>query len=254
MTSTAIKRKHFLSGTLMILIIAASGAFVCPAQAGVGMGTSGAETIDTTPPYVTVDQFPEFSFFQCGGIVPFHWQSGDHNPGTVPEHFTATVWVDGQANSTIIYFPETTDYTWEWIVPDVSSGNVHLEVQARDAFGNFTSATSNRITVLSSVTSVPHAAGELHLAAPAPNPFNPSTRLSFHLPEPGRVALTVYDARGYRVRTILRDHRQGGEFEARWDGRDDRGRAQSGGVYLFVLDFHGIGQSGRISAKAMLIP
>ena len=188
----------------MILIITASGAFVCPAQAGVGKGISGTETIDTAPPCVTVDQLPEFSRFQGGDIVSFHWQSSDHNPGTAPEYFTATVWIEGQADSTITYYPDTDDYTWEWVVPEVSSGNVHLEVQARDVFGNLTSGTTNSFIVLSSATSVPRVPGELHLATPAPNPFNPSTRLSFHLPEPGRVALTVYDARGRRVRTDRR--------------------------------------------------
>lgn len=254
MPSTAINRRRFLSSTLIILIIAASGACVCPALAGIGEGISGTATIDTQPPWIIVDQLPEFSLFQAGDTVLFHWQSGDSHPGTVPEYFTATVWIEAQTHSTIIYFPDTTEYTWEWTAPEVTSANVHLEVQARDAFGNFISGTTNSFTVLSSVTSVPHVPGELHLAAPAPNPFNPSTRLSFHLPEPGRVALTVYDARGHRVRTLLRGHRPGGEFEARWNGRDDRGRTQSGGVYIFVLDFHGSSQSGRISAKAVLIP
>ncbi len=252
--ATAIKRIRLFSGTVMILIIGGSGACVHPAQAAVGMGISGTETIDTQSPSVIVDQFPEFSFFLAGDSVFFHWQTADHHPGAIPQYFTATVWIDGHADSTIIYYPDTADYTWEWIAPDLSSANVHLEVLARDAFGNPTSATTNSFTVLSSVTSVPRAPGELHLAAPAPNPFNPSTKLSFNLPEPGRVDLTVYDARGHRIRTVLRGHRQDGYFEAKWDGRDDQGRVQPGGVYLFVLDFHGSGQSSRISRKAVLIP
>jgi hypothetical protein len=252
--ATTIKQRRFFSRTVLFLIIFAPGVLLHPVHAGVGEGISRTETIDTQPPYIIVDQFPEFSTFQGGDIVPFHWQSGDHNPGTVPEYFTATVWIDGQADSTIIYYPETADFTWEWTVPEVSSANVHLEVLAGDAFGNSASGTTNSFTVLPSVTCVPRVPGELRLATPAPNPFNPSTRLIFHLPEPGRVALTVYDARGRRVRTLLRGHRLGGEFEAHWDGRDDRGRAQSGGVYLLVLDFHGSSQSGRISQKTVLIP
>ena len=254
MPTSSIKRIRLFHGLVIILIIAAAGAIVCPAQAGIGEGTSGTATIDTQPPWVTVDQFPEFTVFQGGDTVLFHWQTGDSHPGTVPEYFTAAVLIESQADSTIVYYPDIDDSSWEWIVPDISSSNVRLEVQARDAFGNLTSGFTNYFTVLSSVTSVPRVAGNLNLAAPAPNPFNPSTKLSFNLPEAGRVSLTVYDTRGHRVRTLLKGHRQDGDFEARWDGRDNRGKTLPGGVYLFVLDFQGSTQSGRITRKAVLIP
>lgn len=252
--ATAIKRIRIFSGTVMVMIIACSNAFMCPVQAGVGMGISGTATIDTQPPYFVVDQIPEFTIFQGGDTVSFHWISGDHHPGTIPEYFTATVWIEGQADSTITYHPDTAEFTWEWIVPEASSSKVHLEVRAADAFGNAATGTTNSFIVLSSVTNVPRSPGKLSLAAPSPNPFNPSTRLGFSLPEPGRIDLTVYDTRGHRIRTVLREHRPAGNFEARWDGRDDRGRATPGGVYLFVLDFHGSTETGRISRKAVLIP
>ena len=254
MLASTIKRIRLFNGLMMILIITASDAIVGSAQAGIGEGISGTAAIDTQPPWVTVDQFPEFTVFQGGDIVQFHWQTGDSNPGTVPEYFTAAVLIDGVADSTIVYYPDTNDSNWEWIVPEVSSANAHLEVQARDAFGNLTIGVTNDFTVLSSVTGVPRVPGSLNLAAPAPNPFNPSTKLSFNLPESGRVSLTVYDTRGHRVRTLLRGHRQDGDFETRWDGRDNRGNTLPGGVYLFVLDFQGATQSGRISRKAVLIP
>jgi len=238
----------------MIMIIAGSCACAFPVHAGIGEGISGTAIIDTEPPTLVVDQFPPNTTFQGGDTVPFHWQSDDSHPGQVPEHFTATVWIEGQAESSIIYYPDIDDYNWDWIAPDISSANVYLEVQARDAFGNFSTATTNTFTVLPSTSDVPDAPGKLRLATPAPNPFNPATKLSFHLPEPGQVALTVFDARGRRIRTLLQGHRQGGEFEALWDGRDDQGRGQPGGVYLFVLEYHGLAQSGRISQKAMLIP
>ncbi len=252
--ATAIKRIRLFPGLVMVLIIAASSAFVGPAQAGIGQGISGTAAIDTQPPWVTVDQFPEFTVFQGGDIVLFHWQTGDSNPGTVPEYFTAAVLIDGVADSTIVYYPDTDDSSWEWIVPEVSSADAHLEVRARDAFGNLTIGVTNDFTVLRSVTDVPQVPENLNLAAPAPNPFNPSTKLSFNLPEAGRVSLIVYNTRGHRVRTLLQGHRQGGDFETRWNGLDNRGQTLPGGVYLFALDFQGSTQSGRITRKAVLIP
>jgi hypothetical protein len=252
--AAAIKRISFFSRTMVLVIMAGVCAGVFPVHAGIGEGTSGTTIIDTEPPTLVVDQFPPFTIFLGGDTVPFHWQSGDSHPSNVPEHFTATVWIEEEVESSIIYYPDTDDYNWDWTAPEISSANVYLEVQARDAFGNLASATTNNFTVLSSVTNVPDAPGKLHLATPAPNPFNPATKLAFNLPEPGQVALTVYDTRGRRVRTLLRGHRQGGEFEALWNGRDDQGRGQPGGVYLFVLEYHGSRQSGKISQKAVLIP
>lgn len=237
----------------MILIMGGMVAGVCPALAGVGSGISGTTLIDTQAPTLSVDQFPPYTIYQGNDTVVFHWQTGDDHPSAVPEHYTATVWFEDQIESSIIYHPDIADYTWEWVVPQ-ANGQVYLEVQVQDAFGNLTTGTTNVFTILSTLTDVPETQTGFGLAAPAPNPFNPSTTLGFLLPEPGQVALTVFDARGHRVRTLLRGYRQSGDFAARWDGRDDQGRMQSGGVYLFVLDFHGTVHSGRFSRKAVLIP
>jgi hypothetical protein len=238
------------------LILALTGmiAFTAPAVAGIGSSISASTSIDTKPPFVTVDQFPQFTLYQGGDMVTFHWLSGDDNLGDDPAYFVASVMIEGQVASTFNYHPDIEEASWQWMAPDVSSANVHLEVLARDAFGNATIGSSNSFTVLSSVTDVPAASVGLELEHPAPNPFNPSTKLQFNLPEPGSVNLVVYDPRGRRVRTLVSGQRAAGAFATSWDGRDDRGRAQSGGVYIFVLEFKGAHESGRISRKAVLIP
>ncbi len=246
--------KNPLHGTMLALVMACSLLGLGPALAGVGQDVSGINTIDTAPPSVVVDQFVGNPIYFSGDQVVFHWQTGDDHPSQVPGDFTAMVWVAGQVDSTIIYHPDTDDFTWVWIVPAVYSSETHVEVQAKDAFGNLTSGFSNDITIYPSTSEVPGAPVGFGLDAPAPNPFNPSTRLSFHLPENGHVTLTVFDTRGHRIRNLLQGHRQDGDFAATWDGRDDTGRAQSGGVYVFVLDFQGPTQSGRLTRKAVLIP
>lgn len=69
----------------------------------------------------------------------------------------------------------------------------------------------------------------------APNPFNPSTRISYGVPETAAagqaMALEIYSVHGQRVRTFAVD-RTPGFHEVQWDGTDDGGRPQSTGVYL----------------------
>ncbi|HXV13878.1 MAG TPA: choice-of-anchor B family protein, partial [Candidatus Krumholzibacteria bacterium] len=68
-----------------------------------------------------------------------------------------------------------------------------------------------------------------------PNPFNPSTRIPFELTRGGRVALSIYDVAGRRVRAVLDRVMPAGLHETEWDGRDDGGRAVSSGVYFYRM-------------------
>jgi hypothetical protein len=69
----------------------------------------------------------------------------------------------------------------------------------------------------------------------APNPLNPSTRISYDLARECRVSLTVYDLQGRLVATLV-DERQGpGTRHTSWNGRDANGRPAATGVYLYRL-------------------
>jgi hypothetical protein len=70
-----------------------------------------------------------------------------------------------------------------------------------------------------------------------PNPFNPTTRIEFVVPE-GRsqhVTLAVYDVTGARVKTLVDGTRTAGRHDEVWDGRDSNGRSAGSGVYFYRL-------------------
>lgn len=79
-----------------------------------------------------------------------------------------------------------------------------------------------------------HEKHNLHAKA-TPNPLNPMTKLTFTLSQPGRVRVSVYDARGRFVKTLLDANRNVGEQSLTWDGSDARSRKVSSGVYLFRI-------------------
>ena len=87
--------------------------------------------------------------------------------------------------------------------------------------------------LVSPVADVPLA--RLALGPARPNPFNPSTTISFTLPEEQTVRLDVYDVRGRRVRRLLNGHLPAGERQVVWDGCDDADRPVAAGVYLVRL-------------------
>jgi hypothetical protein len=69
----------------------------------------------------------------------------------------------------------------------------------------------------------------------SPNPFNPSTRIRFTVPEDAKVSLVVYDVAGREVRTLVTGSRSANHYEIEWDGKDNRGEAVSSGVYFYRL-------------------
>jgi hypothetical protein len=83
--------------------------------------------------------------------------------------------------------------------------------------------------------SVAMPARPLALHQNSPNPFNPSTTISYYLPERMRVRLDVYDVSGRLVARLADGEQERGDKIARWDGRNMRGERASSGVYYYRL-------------------
>ena len=73
------------------------------------------------------------------------------------------------------------------------------------------------------------------LAQNTPNPFNPTTIISFSLPTSEYAQLSIYTVAGQRVRTLLGDNLSAGIHHVTWDGSDQTGRALASGVYIYRL-------------------
>jgi hypothetical protein len=74
-----------------------------------------------------------------------------------------------------------------------------------------------------------------------PNPFNPSTRITFAIPESEgqpegiRTCLYIYNLKGQLVRTLFEGMMQPGYHTLTWDGRDKSGSGAGSGIYLYRL-------------------
>lgn len=63
-----------------------------------------------------------------------------------------------------------------------------------------------------------------------PNPFNPSTRIQFNIPQTSFVTLKIYSALGVEVATLVSSELSGGRYEAVWNA----GSASSG-IYFYRM-------------------
>ncbi len=73
-----------------------------------------------------------------------------------------------------------------------------------------------------------------------PNPFNPATHIQYTLPADGLVRLSIYNATGQKIRTLVEGHQERGLYLQDWDGCDDAGAAVSSGAYLYRLEMPGL--------------
>jgi len=72
-----------------------------------------------------------------------------------------------------------------------------------------------------------------------PNPFNPTTTISFSIPEEGNIDLAIYNIKGQMIKSLLNDQIVAGEHSVIWNGKDTSGKKVGSGVYLYKLNVNG---------------
>lgn len=68
-----------------------------------------------------------------------------------------------------------------------------------------------------------------------PNPFNPTTTISYSVREKQPVQLVIYNMLGQKVKTLVNGEVEPGNHSAVWHGRDNNGRPVASGVYFFKM-------------------
>jgi tetratricopeptide (TPR) repeat protein len=68
-----------------------------------------------------------------------------------------------------------------------------------------------------------------------PNPFNPSTQISYLLPEAGNVSLVIYDVLGREVANLADGYQQAGRYTVTWNSTRTSGIPVASGVYFARL-------------------
>jgi hypothetical protein len=68
-----------------------------------------------------------------------------------------------------------------------------------------------------------------------PNPFNPTTSITFVVPTARDARVTIYDVEGRRVKTLFNGRASGGVNNLTWDATNDNGEKVGSGVYYYML-------------------
>ena len=99
--------------------------------------------------------------------------------------------------------------------------------------------------ILLSLDPSPIAVG-FRLNGPFPNPFNPSTVISYELPYDLNIEINIFNLLGRKVRSLLNETRPAGQGSTIWDGKTENGHLASGGVYFISIQVRGPSNGSNI--------
>ena len=85
------------------------------------------------------------------------------------------------------------------------------------------------------------------LSGAYPNPFNPSTTISFSLEKAGNTSLEIYNQKGQLVKTLVNANLCAGTHKLVWNGDDENGSAVSSGLYFYRM------KSGKFSSTKKMV-
>ncbi len=72
-----------------------------------------------------------------------------------------------------------------------------------------------------------------------PNPFNPTTTISFSIPNDSEVEISIYNIKGQKIKTLTNNEFSKGSHSIIWNGDDETGKLVSSGVYFYKLYVNG---------------
>jgi hypothetical protein len=134
----------------------------------------------------------------------------------------------------------------EFVDADVDPGAWYVYVLAWQATPGDADTFAAPVTVATAAL-----AGRLRFLAGL-HPMRPGAKLHFEVParqggSRADVQVTVYDARGRRVRRLLHESLGAGMHAVAWDGRDDGGTHVASGVYIARLEAGGAAATRKVA-------
>jgi molybdopterin-binding protein len=151
-------------------------------------------------------------------------EAPDLAPGSGPVanlHFKLAPGVNGvQVNTVELTKP---DHNLAFYYNDYSSGRPEVKSIQPDA-------------ALGAVVQSENVPKTYMLSQNSPNPFNPTTKISFALPATGNVRLSVFNVLGQQVKELVNGAMDAGVHEVIWDGKDNNGTTVASGIYFYKIN------------------
>ena len=194
------------------------------------------------------------------GSALVSYKVGTISPEFPIETYSILISTNGQQENLSSYttvFTETIDTTFaiwkdrEILISGYHGENVHIALRHHDSTDNHLIGFTNfKVAVAPGPPIVSNSDKPIvmntELFANYPNPFNPSTSISFNLKESGNVNIDIFNIRGQKVITLVDDFYTAGVHVVEWKGLDFNGKEVSSGVYFYKMNTPNFTQTKRM--------
>ena len=228
-------------------------SYYAPIQGGMGIDESNMALIEVSDYYdipVNYAQTPSIGPLPANATLNFFydwWDTYDIVPGPM---LGSTIQI--KVNNTTIHTIDASNYVQngQYKEVDLSLANyagqsitIQFYITYGDPglwqdYGMFLDNVSVRAPVgISDDPMIIPLASKLH--ANYPNPFNPTTTISFDTPKDGNVQIDIFNIKGQKVKSLVNDHFAPGTHKVVWNGTDDQGQNVGSGIFFYRMKSEG---------------
>ena len=181
-------------------------------------------------PHVGLDYPLGGETFQAGEVTTLQWQIIIyHGASDWDLYFTS----DGGSNwETIASDLAETQLSYDWTVPNTSSNLCRIRiVQDNENYQDYNDDSDNFTITTTTDVNEPSGQVEDYVLYPAyPNPFNPTTKIGYSIPELSFVTIKIYDMLGNGVTTLVNEVKTEGIYNVELDAL-----GWTSGIYFYKL-------------------
>jgi hypothetical protein len=169
------------------------------------------------------------------GVPPLRWNQEDVATPVGPDADTCectTYGADGYMDLTLKFDHQTIAAA----LGTVSDGEIRVLTLTGMTYDSIPIMGKDCVVILKKKGSqLPSGPATVSLGGAYPNPFNPTTEISFSLPERAQVSLVIYNILGEKVKTLVNQTMEAGNYNVTWDSKDEAGNSVASGIYFYRL-------------------
>ncbi|TKJ37234.1 hypothetical protein CEE37_14065 [candidate division LCP-89 bacterium B3_LCP] len=136
--------------------------------------------------------------------------------------------------------PAGFDFNLRWGSPCIDAGDPLSPPDPDSTRADMGALYYHQYTATENVPGITNP-GEFTLYPAYPNPFNPTTTISYQLSTNSPVYLSVYDVSGRQVAELVNGYREAGAHEVTFNGSE-----LASGIYIYHLTSGGFTESGKM--------
>jgi hypothetical protein len=185
-------------------------------------------------------ELTSFTATSISNVVQLNWTTATelNNQGfsierSSGEDFEAVGFIAGHGTTTEKMY-------YQFVDNNISSGSYSYRLKQVDFDGTFDYSNVVNVEIV--------APAEFGLAQNFPNPFNPSTKISFGLAVDSKVKISIYNLLGEQVAILSNTDMTAGSHNVSFDATN-----LNSGVYFYKLDASGINGQNFSSTKKMIL-